>query len=157
RPGLTAERFVPDPFANGSRLYRTGDIGRWRAGGELEYEGRVDHQVKVRGFRIEPGEIEAVLRREERVSEAVIVVREGANGEKRLVGYVVPVADATVTTSELRAYLRRELPEYMVPGTLVLLERLPLTPSGKLHRAALPDVELQSAAGAEYEAARTPV
>ncbi len=156
RPGLTAERFIPDPHAAGGRLYRTGDVGRWLAGGELEYVGRVDQQVKVRGFRIEPGEIEAVLRNEARVSEAVVIARESTGGEKRLVGYVVAEAGANVTVAELRAYLLRELPEYMVPGVLVLLESLPLTPSGKVDRGALPDVIGQSAGRADYEAARTP-
>ncbi len=157
RASLTAERFIPNPYGNGERLYRTGDVGRWLANGELEYVGRVDQQVKIRGFRIEPGEIEAVLRNEPRVSEAVVVTRDTTSGEKRLVGYIVPEAGATVTVTELRAHLRRELPEYMVPGVLVLLESLPLTPSGKLDRRALPDVDGQSAGGTEYEAARTPV
>jgi len=135
RPGQTAERFAPDPFAArpGGRLYRTGDRVRWTAGGELEFVGRVDAQVKVRGFRIEPGEVEAALRRLEGVADCAVVVRaDGA--EERLVAYVV----ASVPVDALRAALRATLPEHMVPGAFVALERLPLTPNGKVDRRALP-------------------
>ncbi|MEW5926736.1 MAG: amino acid adenylation domain-containing protein [Gemmatimonadota bacterium] len=153
RAELTAERFVPDAFGTraGGRLYRTGDRVRWRRDGNLEYLGRLDEQVKIRGLRIEPGEVEAVLRRHEAVRECVVVAREDAPGEKRLVGYVVGEAD----TDELRAHLRGSLPEYMVPGALVRLDRLPLTPNGKLDRRALPAPDFASAAGG-YVAPRTP-
>ncbi|HYH80545.1 MAG TPA: amino acid adenylation domain-containing protein, partial [Longimicrobium sp.] len=144
RPALTAERFVPDPFGPaGSRLYRTGDRVRRRADGSLEYLGRLDAQVKVRGFRVEPGEIEAALRRHPAVRECVVVVRDDAPGERRLVAYVAGEADAEA----LKQHLRRELPDYMVPSACVVLDALPTTPNGKLDRRALPAPE--TARGAE--------
>ncbi|HEX7241692.1 MAG TPA: condensation domain-containing protein, partial [Longimicrobiaceae bacterium] len=153
RPALTAERFLPDPFPGegGARLYRTGDRVRWRGDGKLEYLDRLDEQVKVRGFRIELGEIEGALRRSEGVADCVVVARGEVPGEKRLVAYVVGDVEAEV----LREHLRRELPEYMVPAVLVPLERLPLTPSGKLDRRALPAPDFASAEG-RYVTPRTP-
>ncbi|HEY7767045.1 amino acid adenylation domain-containing protein, partial [Longimicrobium sp.] len=149
RPALTAQKFVPDPFGAepGARLYRTGDLGRWLADGTIEFLGRVDTQVKVRGYRIEPGEIEARLLAREGVSEAVVAVHEDQAGNRRLVAYVVGDAEAGV----LREHLRGELPEYMVPAAFVALERLPLTPSGKLDRRALPAPEYGVAEGGLME------
>ncbi|MEW5927966.1 MAG: amino acid adenylation domain-containing protein, partial [Gemmatimonadota bacterium] len=154
RPELTAEKFVPDAFSAqpGARTYRTGDLARWTAGGELEYLGRIDHQVKVRGFRIEPGEVESALLQHPAVRRAVVVGRDDRAGGKRLVAYVVPGEGAPPSAEELRAWLRRTLPEHMVPAAVVALETLPLTPSGKTDRRALPEPE---AGGAAFEAART--
>jgi amino acid adenylation domain-containing protein len=139
RPALTAERFVPDPFAGspGARLYRTGDLARWCSGGELEYLGRIDDQVKIRGFRIELGEIEAALLEHPAVRDAVVTVREEAPGERRLVAYLVAAGEGA-GPAELRSHLERDLPAPMIPAAFVFLERLPLTPHGKIDRRALP-------------------
>ncbi|MEU8510005.1 amino acid adenylation domain-containing protein [Kitasatospora sp. NPDC048722] len=146
RPALSAGRFVADPYAGlfgerGTRMYRSGDLARRRADGELEYLGRADQQVKIRGFRIEPGEIEAVLAAHPGVADAAVVVREDATGDRRLVGYAV----ATTTPDELRAHAAAGLPAHMVPSAVVLLDRLPLTANGKLDRRALPVPQVPAA------------
>jgi amino acid adenylation domain-containing protein len=160
RPELTAEKFVPDPFGPepGGRLYRTGDLARYRPDGTLEYLGRIDHQVKVRGYRIELGEVEAVLREQAGVREAVVVARPGMPGEQRLVAYVVPARVPGPAISELRDFVKAQLPDYMVPSAFVLLGALPLTPSGKVDRRALPAPEVvRPELDATYVAPRTPV
>ncbi|PYC22571.1 non-ribosomal peptide synthetase [Aquipseudomonas alcaligenes] len=150
RPELTAERFLPDPFGQaGERMYRTGDLVRWRADGTLDYLGRVDHQVKIRGFRIELGEIESQLLALDGVQEAAVIARETPTG-KQLVGYVV--ARDNLDTNALRSELARVLPDYMVPAQIIALAKLPLTPAGKLDRAALPEPTWQSQ---DYEAPQT--
>ncbi len=154
RPELTAERYVPDPFSGepGARLFRTGDRVRWLDGGELEFIGRMDRQVKVRGFRIEPGEVEGTLARHPAVRQAAVVAWEHAAGEARLAAYV-SLREPGTGTAELRGWFRERLPEYMVPAALLVLETLPLTPSGKLDRRALPRPEaMDGGAGREYAA-----
>jgi amino acid adenylation domain-containing protein/non-ribosomal peptide synthase protein (TIGR01720 family) len=156
RPELTAERFVPDPFASelGARMYRTGDRARWLATGEVEYLGRLDAQVKVRGFRIELGEIESALRRHPSVADAAVVVRTDA-GRPQLVGYLVAAQGGAVDAEALRAHLGAWVPEYMVPAALVAMESLPLSPSGKLDRRALPAPDAGAGSREEHVAPRT--
>ena len=139
RPALTAERFIPNPFSSepGARLYKTGDLVRYRADGTIEYLGRLDHQVKIRGFRIELGEIETVLSQYPQVSQAVVLARLSDRGDHQLVAYIVPHPAIALSVTELRAFLREKLPEYMVPAGFVELDTLPLTPNGKIDRKAL--------------------
>jgi len=141
RPGLTAERFVPDPVADapGARMYRTGDLGRWLPDGTLDYLGRLDHQVKLRGFRVEPGEVEAALAELPGIREALALVRTSPAGDPRLVAYVIPAGGAAPEPAAVRAALRRTLPEHMVPAEVVAVGAWPLTPHGKVDRAALPE------------------
>ncbi|HLL46318.1 MAG TPA: condensation domain-containing protein, partial [Longimicrobiaceae bacterium] len=152
RPELTAERFVPDPFGGtpGARMYRTGDRVRWLADGTLEYFGRLDRQTKVRGVRVEPGEVEATLREAPDVRDAVVEVRADARGERLLVGYVLA---PEARREAVLAYARARLPAYMVPSAVVMLDAFPLTPSGKVDRRALPEPET---AGGADDAPSTP-
>jgi amino acid adenylation domain-containing protein len=160
RPELTAEHFIPHPFSQepGARLLKTGDVARHRPDGGLEYLGRLDHQVKIRGFRIEPGEIEAALNLHPAVRETAVIAREDVPGERRLVAYVVPMREQVPTAAELRGFLHRTLPDYMLPTAFVWLDVLPLTPNGKTDRQALPSPdhtrpELQE----PFVAPRTPI
>jgi amino acid adenylation domain-containing protein len=159
RPELTAERFIRHPFSDvpGTRLYKTGDWARYRADGTIELIGRLDHQVKIRGFRIELGEIEAVLAQHPAVQQAVVVAREDAPGDKRLVAYIVPQPQHMPAVSDLRSYLKTKLPDYMLPSTSVLLAALPLTPNGKVDRRALPAPEYSRSELESFVAPRTPL
>jgi amino acid adenylation domain-containing protein len=140
RPELTAEKFMPDPFGAkpGSRMYRTGDLARYLPDGNIDFLGRIDHQVKVRGYRIELGEVESALLQHPLVKEAVVTAREDAQGDKRLVAYIVAEGDSSAVTASLRSFLATKLPEYLLPSVFVALEALPLSPNGKVDRKSLP-------------------
>jgi amino acid adenylation domain-containing protein len=153
RPDLTAERFIPNSYGKaGSRLYKSGDLAKYRSDGEMDYLGRIDHQVKLRGFRIELGEIETQLLKHSAVKEAVVLVREDQLGDKRLVAYVVPEQLATLQLDDLKVQLQQALPDYMVPGAFVILEQMPLNANGKLDRKKLPAPESSGLSAREYEA-----
>ena len=149
RSKLTEEKFIPNPFQNKKKtkensflktelLYKTGDLARYLPDGNIEFLGRIDNQVKIRGFRIEIGEIEAVLTQYLSIQQTVVIAREDNPGEKRLVAYIVSHPEQTVTTDEIRCFLKQKLPDYMIPGAFVFLDALPLTPNGKIDRCALP-------------------
>jgi amino acid adenylation domain-containing protein len=160
RPELTAERFIADPFSNqeGRKLYRTGDLTRFRPDGGIEFLGRIDHQVKVRGYRIELGEIESVLRQHNSISDAIVMAREDVPGDKRLVGYVVGKSDQKLKISELHNHLLAKLPDYMAPSAFVVLDRMPLLSNGKVDRNALPAPEYsRQVLAEEYVAPRDEV
>ncbi|WP_025028904.1 condensation domain-containing protein [Caldalkalibacillus mannanilyticus] len=152
---LTSEKFVDNPYKAGEKMYRTGDLARWLPDGNLDYLGRMDHQVKIRGFRIEIGEIESHLLQCPSVEEAVVVAREDDRGQKVLCAYFV--AEKELTVSELRAQLSEELPGYMIPSYFRQLEKMPLTPNGKVDRKALPAPEGSMLTGVEYVSPRTEV
>ncbi|MCX7595464.1 MAG: AMP-binding protein, partial [Fischerella sp.] len=143
QPELTAQKFIPNPFSDepNARLYKTGDLARYLRDGNIEFLGRIDHQVKLRGYRIELTAIEALLLQHPVIREAVVILREEESGSKRLVAYVIPQQKPAPATNELRSFLRQKLPEYMIPSTFVVLEELPLTPSGKVDRRHLPAPE----------------
>jgi amino acid adenylation domain-containing protein len=158
RPELTAERFVPDPF-HGGRMYKTGDRARWQSDGQLQFLGRADDQVKVRGFRIEPGEVEAALGRHPELRQVAVVPRPDAGGHLQLVAYVAPAAGSAVPdTASLAVFLREGLPEYMLPAAWVVLPELPMTSGGKVDRRNLPTAEglVGGRSSREYVAPRTP-
>ncbi|HWE63822.1 MAG TPA: amino acid adenylation domain-containing protein, partial [Chloroflexota bacterium] len=161
QPELTRERFLADPFSAepGARMYRSGDQARYLADGSIEYLGRLDSQVKLRGFRVEPGEIESVLTRHHAVTEAVVIATDHASGDRRLVAYVVPRGDEAPAIADLRRFLQELLPAYMVPATFVPLAALPLTANGKLDRGALPAQDVGTFAGdvSSYAAPTTPL
>jgi acyl carrier protein len=159
RPELTAERFLADPFSPepGARMYRTGDRVRWRADGTLEYLGRADFQVKVRGHRVEPGEVEAALRRHPEVRDAVVTARTDGAGENRLVAYLVPANGTAPQATGLREFLAGLLPEPMIPGAFVPLDAFPLTPNGKIDRKALPSPGPNGTATGRHVEPRTPL
>jgi acyl carrier protein len=161
QPGLTAERFVADPFSAtpGERMYRTGDLARLLPDGTLEYLGRVDGQVKIRGYRVEPREVEFALQEHEAVKDVLVTTREAEPGSKRLVAYVVAREGRGVSAADLRAFLTAKLPSYMIPAAFVLLPVFPLTVNGKVDRRALPPLESARAdlvISEDREQARTP-
>jgi acyl carrier protein len=154
------KRFIKNPFCDdeGDLLYRTGDRGRYGLDGSLEILGRVDHQVKIRGVRVEPDEVMAILQQHPAVRQAVVVAREDVPGDKRLVAYIVTAREPAPAISELRSFLNEQLPEYMLPSTFVFLEALPLTPNGKVDRYALPTPDTRRPEQADdYVAPHTPV
>jgi acyl carrier protein len=156
-PALSAERFIPNPFAadERSRMYDTGDLARWLPDGSLEFLGRADEQVKIRGYRVEPAEVEAALRSHPQVHEAVAVTHANAAGEVRLVAYCG--VEGAVDQQELRVHIGGWLPEFMLPSTIAVLDRLPRTPSGKVDRLSLPDPDTLAHEETEYVAPQTPL
>jgi len=160
RPDLTAEKFIPHPFSHtsGARLYRTGDVARVLPDGNVEFVGRLDHQVKLRGFRIELGEVESVLNEHPSIRESVVILGEDIAGDKRLIAYLVAEPSVELASSELRHVLREKLPDFMIPSVFVNLDKMPLTPNGKVDRQALPAPEGKLLKqGTNYVIPRTPL
>ncbi len=157
RPDLTAERFVSNPFSAepGARMYRTGDVGRWLPNGEIAFLGRMDEQVKVRGYRVEPSEVSTVLSQHPAVQESLVIATEDAPGEKQLVAYLVLASGITVSATALREYLRQRIPDYMVPSSFVAIPQLPVTEQGKVNRAQLPGVNGNRLSDEAYIAPRS--
>ncbi|VBB05120.1 phosphopantetheine attachment site [Lucifera butyrica] len=152
RPELTAEKFVADPFAAGERMYRSGDLARWKPDGTVEFIGRMDHQIKLRGFRVELGEIEAELLKQPSVTEALVIAKQEASGYQYLCAYIV--AEQEVAAARLKEELQQSLPDYMIPASVIQLEKMPLTPNGKIDRKALPEPAGRIRTGREYVAPR---
>jgi fengycin family lipopeptide synthetase D len=140
QPGLTAERFIANPFKKGDRIYKTGDLGRWTAAGDLEFIGRKDGQVKIRGYRIELGEVESALRNHPYISAVVVVTKPDQHNENELVAYLE--TEREISLSELTEFLSKMIPSYMLPAHYVIVDNIPLTPNGKLDRKSLPDPEV---------------
>jgi amino acid adenylation domain-containing protein len=159
RPELTSERFIPDPLsgAPGEQLYRTGDRARFLGDGSIEFIGRADYQVKVRGFRVEPGEIERTLEGHPAVTEAVVIAKPDRTGSKRLVAYLVTDKNTTSSSADLREFLKEKLPDYMIPPAFIMLDAFPLTPNGKLDRAALPEPEMSRDESRSFTAPRNEI
>ena len=157
--GLTAAKFIPNPFGEtpGERLFRTGDLARYRPDGNLEFLGRIDDQVKIRGVRIEPGEVQSALRQHPSVEAAMVLVREDPHGVKRLVAYVVVASDKPKDTRALRQFLAQRLPDYMVPAVFVVMDSLPLTSSGKVDRERLQSPDWELGMGTDFVAPRSPI
>ena len=157
RDDLTRDRFITNPFGTGERMYKTGDLCRWLADGNIEYLGRIDQQVKIRGFRIELGEIESVLNSYPGVQQSVVLAREDVPGQKQLVAYIAQAEGESFAVDELRAHVKRSLPDYMVPGAFVSLPALPLNPNGKIDRKALPAPDRKGTQTAEGRAPLTEI
>jgi len=150
RPDVTDENFIDNPFLPGTKLYKTGDLVKYRYDGNIDFLGRIDQQVKVRGFRIELGEIENVINNHPEIRESVVIAQDGDHQEKRLVGYIVPEASQAISINELKLYMRQTLPEYMIPSLFVVMDAFPLSPSGKVDRHALPAPEGTMLVDTEY-------
>jgi amino acid adenylation domain-containing protein len=159
RPALTAAKFIPNPFRDqpGAKLYKTGDVVRYRADGHIEFLGRVDNQIKIRGFRVELEEIESALRNHAAVNDCVVVLREAHDHDQRLVAYIVSAGPSPSATGELRNFLKARLPSYMVPAAFEMIDALPLMPNGKIDRRALPEPQARPETDENFAAPRTPI
>ncbi len=154
RPALTAEKFIPHPFRPGERLYRTGDLAKWLSNGDLECLGRIDDQVKVRGYRIEPGEIEVFIQQQENIKQAIVIAREDKTGSNRLVAYLLTERESTLDKAKMLEALKAQLPAYMLPSVYIEVDEFPMTPNGKIDKKALPDPNKEAILTHEYVAPR---